>query len=169
MYGKHQLQSGFTLIELVMVIVLIGVLAAIIGPRFFDNSVFTSNHFEEGLVNAARYAHDYAESSGCYVQMTFSTASYQASVDDQCLNNPPASPTSFNTGLTSPFGSGILSDTAPSGVSLSGAALGKLYFAPDGTIHATNWSNSPQTSLTLTIAGSSSRTVTFYGLSGYVQ
>lgn len=34
------MQRGFTMVELIMVIVILGILAAVVGPRFFDRQVF---------------------------------------------------------------------------------------------------------------------------------
>jgi MSHA pilin protein MshC len=61
---------GFTLIELIMVMVIIGFLAAVVGPRFFDRQVFDERMFFEESIGAVRYAQKLALASGCLTEVS---------------------------------------------------------------------------------------------------
>lgn len=49
-------QSGFTMVELVMTIVILGIISAVAIPKFFDNSVFQSRGFADQVKATVRYA-----------------------------------------------------------------------------------------------------------------
>lgn len=51
---------GFTLIEMVMVMVIVGILAVVVVPRFFDANVFKSRGFADQVQAALRYAQKHA-------------------------------------------------------------------------------------------------------------
>ena len=62
------MQRGFTMVELIMVIVILGILAAVVGPRFFDRRVFDERLYFEQSLTAVRYAQKLALSSGCPIR-----------------------------------------------------------------------------------------------------
>ena len=49
--------SGFTLIELIMVLVIVGVLAAVVGPRVFVTGTFDARGFHDETLALMRFAH----------------------------------------------------------------------------------------------------------------
>jgi|SRR3970282_1691783 MSHA pilin protein MshC len=69
---------GFTLVELVVVIVIVGVLAAVAMPRFFDNRVFQARGYYEDLAAGLKFAQKLAVASGCAVRVAIDGAGYTA-------------------------------------------------------------------------------------------
>ena len=57
--------GGFTTVELIVTIVILGVLAAVAGPKFFSAGKFEELGFADVAANATRYAHKLALASGC--------------------------------------------------------------------------------------------------------
>ena len=68
--------SGFTLIELVVVILLLGILAAFAIPKFFNLSDYRTRAAYDEVAGAVRYAQKLAVASGCEVQVSISGNSY---------------------------------------------------------------------------------------------
>ena len=70
-------QSGFTLIELVVVILLLGVLSVVAMGRMFDGNQFKARGFFDDTVTAVRFAQKLAVSTGCEVQVDLKVTGYE--------------------------------------------------------------------------------------------
>jgi MSHA pilin protein MshC len=79
---------GFTLVELIMTLVIIGILAAVVGPRFFDRKVFDERLFFEETVSAVRYAQKLALASGCSIEIQLDQHGYRAVYANDCGDAP---------------------------------------------------------------------------------
>jgi MSHA pilin protein MshC len=124
--------QGFTLTELVLTIVLLGILSVAALPRFFDLSSYQARGFFDDTLNAIRYAQKLAVATGCNVQVGISSNQFQlkrpgASDRSQCTSTTAGD---FTQNVIRP-GSGESSyQGSQSGVSLSAITL---YFNAKGT------------------------------------
>lgn len=130
---QHLNQSnGFTLVELVMIIVMLGILSTSALPRFFDLSAYQQRAFFDDTLSAIRYAQKLAMATNCNVQVTIAANQFE-------LKRPTASNRSlchstsasdFSLAVSRP-GSGESHYTGSlSGITLSDATV---YFTGKGT------------------------------------
>ena len=121
---------GYTAIELVLVIVILGILGAVAAPRFFDNDAFSERAFFDEVGTALRYAQKVAVASGCRVRVTLTGNSY--AVAQQASAGGTCDPLDTSFPLPALLADGSpLAGSAPSGTTLS-PALSIVYF-PDGS------------------------------------
>jgi MSHA pilin protein MshC len=108
---------GYTLVELVTVIMIMGVLAAMAVPRFFDLDTFEERGFYQELASALRYAQKIAVGSGCPVRVNITAGTYdlkqQAASGNRC--NPADS--TWTTDVLLPDGQ-TAAGSAPAGITL---------------------------------------------------
>lgn len=75
-------ENGFSLVELVTVLVIVGVLAAIALPRFVGTTAFTDQASVDRVISAVRYAQEQAMSRNRHVRFHFSGQDYGVEVWD---------------------------------------------------------------------------------------
>lgn len=114
-------QRGFTLVELITIMVIMGILAAVAAPRFFARNTFDSRGFYDQTLSTLRYAQKAAIAQRRQVCVAFTASTITLTIDN---NTPPdgacnAAPAG---NLTSPEGVTPYVVTAPAGVTLAGFA-----------------------------------------------
>jgi MSHA pilin protein MshC len=68
-------QAGFTLVELIAVITIVGLLAAVAGPKFIGSAVFETRGAQATLLAALRYAQKTAVAQRRVVYLNLNTSS----------------------------------------------------------------------------------------------
>lgn len=145
---------GFTLIELIMVLVILGALSVFVAPRFFNKASFDTLSFHQELKTAIRFAHKLSIASGCEIQVALTATTYALFYPNTtCTPNDGFGATP----VKHPVESGNFSGTATSGVTIAG--FGNFYYTAVGAPSAAG-------TITLNPGG---RTIVINALTGFVQ
>ncbi|MGZ3236518.1 MAG: pilus assembly FimT family protein [Burkholderiaceae bacterium] len=180
--------KGFTLVELIMVLVLVGILAVTALPRFFSRSTYDTLEFFNQAEAMLRYAQKVAIAQNRAVYVRLDGVSIALCFDAAC-GSPVMSPSGKNSGSTATLAACGASTTwfceaVPTGMSytaLNASAVSYLtavganasfYFNALGTpfntgdVAPTSNFNKP---LTISITGDASRTFIIENETGYVH
>ncbi len=114
--------NGFSLLELILVIIVISALIAIAVPRFTSQDRIAQHSFSQQIIVALRYAQKLAISSGCEIQVNVNPATNSFTVNRRSggsATNCGASGNAFTDAVASPAGSGSFAGTAPNNVDIS--------------------------------------------------
>lgn len=111
-------QVGFTMIELVVVLLLVGVLMAVGMPRFFNQLTFLEWGFSDEVGEALRFGQKLAVATGCDTQVAITATSYQMNQRASCNSGAFTQTVQLPGGDTTGY-----TGTAPNGVSLSAVSL----------------------------------------------
>jgi len=158
-------QAGFSLMELVLVIVIIGVLAVVAGPRFFSTDVYRDRFYAEDILAALRFARRAAESTNCSVRFRALANGFDLAQDTNCFNGG-ASNYSLPVLRPSESGAAYLSTEKPTTM-IQSASTNTLFFQVDGGVR--NSANNV-VDVTFSLTGAEViRTLTVDGGTGYVR
>ena len=137
-------EQGFTIVELVVVIVILGVIGVVAGPRFFSSSDYDGRAYYDELATALRYGQKVAVATGCPVRVTVATSSYALAQQSALSGHCNPSDSSFPVAVLLPSGETVTGN-APTGVNAAPATT--FVFDAEGR-------TSLGADLTLSVAGS---------------
>ncbi len=148
------------MVELITIMVIVGILAAVAAPRFFEANVFQSRGFADEVAASLRYAQKIAIAQHRTVCVAFAANSVTLTIDsdipaDGVCNPAPAGNVQTPTGdpsyvITAPAGItfaavpagfsfnalGVPSFAAPLAINISGATNGITIEAGTGYVHS---------------------------------
>lgn len=134
--GRHK--KGFTLIELVTVIMLVSVLSVVAFSRLGNVSSFEQKGFFDEVTNAVRYAQKLARSTGCKVQVTLAASSYQLKQGSDCTSS------TYSRNVLHPKDRTAYSNSSfPEGITISPASI--LVFSADSVVSFSPAGSAPHT------------------------
>ncbi len=145
--------AGFNLTEMVLVIVIMGILAVMLFPRY-SRTPFYERGFYDEVASAARYARRLAVVSGCEVQLAISSNAY--ALTQRATNCTTGA---FTRDVLHPGGrAAAFSGSAPEGITLSMTGNPVVFNALGNA--------SDQVNRTVTVGSTSFQII---GASGFVQ
>ena len=147
---------GYTLIELVVVIVVMGILAGVAGPRFFSQQPFNERGYTDELAAALRHTQKAAVITGCPARLIVNAGAYRAAQQAASANSCNTSDTTWSLAVVG-FDGNALQGTAPSGTTTSPA--GTYQFDSEGRLSA-----SPATTLSV-----GTHSISIDAATGFVQ
>ncbi|WP_229212324.1 MSHA biogenesis protein MshC [Duganella sp. HH105] len=171
---RHTGPGGFTFVELVVMIVVLGILGAIAAPRFFDTRGFDAASFTDQLKAQIRYGQKVAIAQGRFVFVRLNGSSVALCYDAACASRV-APPGGSNSGTASTITNCGVTTWACEGVpgGLAVSAVASFYFDPAGQPFALNdpvgGVNSTFATQTLAVSGDGgTHNVTVTAVTGYV-
>ncbi len=113
---------GFSLVELVLVLVLFGVIVAVVAPRISSFQDYDALGFFDELTAAPRYAQMQATASGCSTRFTISSSGYSLEREFPCGSG------NFSLPIPHPSRSGAFAGSTPDGVQVQVSGAGSVPF-----------------------------------------
>jgi len=146
-------QQGFTVVELVVVILIMGIIAINVGSRFYSSNSFSDRKVADELIEAIRYAQHIAMSrvggTGNTIRVITTSNSYTVDQFDGANSTP----------VPNPNKSGDYSVTIPDNSSLSATTI-----SFNGLGQPT-----PNTNTDITVGSPTAFTITVEGETGYAH
>lgn len=121
--------AGFTLVELVLVLTIAGILAAVAAPRFFERSAFDERGYYDELASALRYAQKLSVATGCPVRASVTAAGYALGQQSALAGHCDPGDAAFAQAVRLPDGQTV-NGAVPTGVSVVPAV--SFLFRPTG-------------------------------------
>lgn len=118
-HEKTRYQSGFTLTELILVMIITGILAATAAPKFIDSQIFESRGFYEEVLASLRYAQKMAVGTGCQIQVSVTTLGTGTYSLQRETNAGGCDSGIFGVALINPRTNTVYPTTAPNGAAIT--------------------------------------------------
>ena len=159
-------RSGFTLVELVVTLVIIGALAAASAPLFFTTQDFQESGFHNETLATIRYAQKLAVGSGCAVRVaiagntvSLTTAAGAATCFTGAFNQPVIDPS--NPGAA-------FSRAAPQGITVT-PSISPFLFCPLGDTSSSGTCGGNYTRANVTVTMTGQPQIAIDGATGYTR
>lgn len=167
-------RRGFTLVELVMVLVIVGVLAVFAAPRFMERSTYSSLGFYDQTKSTIRYAQKLAVAQNRPVYVRLNGSSVALCFDQACASKVQRPSGKSDVSAACDNDQNWFCEAPPSGISYSSpvplfffSAQGRPFNPGDGVLTSTF---SARLLITITTSGESTpRTLIVEQETGYVH
>lgn len=124
----HASSTGYTLVELVLVIAILAIVAAFAAPRFFDQSTFDERGYADALGGALRAAQKAAIATGCNARVQVDASGYRARLQAASGNACDPADTTWSLPVALPDGDSVQGPAraavSPSSVTITFDAAG---------------------------------------------